>query len=92
MSNGTTWTITGVDSSYLDKQPIIYTKVAFSFLALYNSAFARNMVVFLEQTLPYPYNGYWDGATNSGNYVPDDGSNTNSLILDAALYAIQNYP
>jgi hypothetical protein len=50
------------------------------------------MVVYLEQTLPYPTSGYYDGADNSGNIVPDDGSNTNSLILDAALYAIQNNP
>ena len=69
-SNGTTWTITGSDSSYLDNHPIIYTKVAFSFLALYNSSFARNMVVYLEQTLPYPSNGYWDGATNTRIMFP----------------------
>jgi hypothetical protein len=93
LPNGTTWTITGDDNSYLEKNPIIFTKVAFSFLALYNTTLAHNMVVFLEQTLPYPTNGYYDGASNNGGLlIPDEGSNTNSLILDAALYFIQNNP
>jgi hypothetical protein len=47
------------------------------------------MLIYLEQTLPEPTNGYYDGATNTGTIVPDDGSNTNGLILDAALYTMQ---
>jgi uncharacterized protein DUF3131 len=89
LPNGDTWKITGSGTAYLNIKPVIYNKVAFSFLALYNTTYARNTLVYLEQTLPYPTNGYYDGADNSGNFVPDDGSNTNSLILDAALYAIQ---
>jgi len=50
------------------------------------------MVVYLEQSLPYPTNGYSDGADNSGNLVSQVGSNTNGLILSAARYAIQNNP
>ena len=88
--NGDAWKITGAGSdAYLNIEPIIYNKVAFSFLALYNTTYARNMVIYLEQTLPYPTYGYYDGADNSGNIVMDFGSNTNSLILDAATYAIQ---
>jgi hypothetical protein len=91
LPNGDTWKITGVGSStYLDMSPIIYNKVAFSFLALYNSTYARNMIVYLERHLPNPKNGYSDGADNSGNLVSGAGSDTNSLILDAAIYAIQN--
>jgi hypothetical protein len=91
--NGDTWNITAaMTGAYLNINPIIYNKVAFSFLALYNTTFARNMVVYLEQNLPDPTNGYSDGADNSGNQVSQVGSNTNGLILDAALYAIQNNP
>jgi len=91
--SGDTWKITqSGSSSYLDMKPVVYNKVAFSFLALYNTTFARNMVVYLEQSLPDPTNGYSDGADNSGNLVSSVGSNTNGLILDAALYAIQNNP
>ena len=50
------------------------------------------MVVYLEQSLPDPTSGYSDGADNSGNLVLMVGSNTNGLILDAALYYIQNNP
>ena len=92
LPNGTLWTVTGADALDLDKAPIIYNKVAFSFLALYNTTYARNMLIYLEQTLPTPDGGYFDGTDNNGNLVPDIGSNTNSLILDAALYAITANP
>jgi len=91
---GDSWKITPAAdyTKYLDMNPIIYNKVALSFLALYNSTFARNMVVYLEQTLPNPTSGYPEGADNNGGVVSSVGSNTNGLILDAALYAIQNNP
>ena len=87
MGNNRVW-----EQCIFEMSPIIYNKVAFSFLALYNTTYAINMVAYLEQCLPTPTNGYYDGADNSGNLVRDLGSNTNSLILDAALYAIQNNP
>lgn len=91
--NGHTWEITnGAQTTYFNMNPIIYNKVAFSFLALYNTTFARNMVVYLEKSLPDPTNGYSEGAENSGRLVSNVGSNTNGLILAAALYAIQNNP
>ncbi len=91
--SGDTWKITqSGSSSYLDMNPVVYNKVAFSFLALYNTTFARNMVVYLEQSLPDPTNGYSDGAIIVGIWFHQVGSNTNGLILDAALYAIQNNP
>ena len=90
--NGEAWKITSTTpNSYVNMNPIIYTKVAFSFLALYNSTFAQNLVVYLENMLPNPVtNGYCDGANSSGQSVPGTGCNTNGLILDAALYALQN--
>jgi hypothetical protein len=89
--DGGTWKITNAQqNTYYNINPIIYTKVAFSFLALYNSTFAQNLVAYLLKMLPNPSNGYCDGADSSGQCVPRAGSNTNSLILEAALYAIQN--
>ena len=90
MPNGDTWNITSAGGSYLDINPIIYNKVAYSFLALYNTAFARDMVIYLEQWLPAPIRGYSDGADNNGTLVSEVGSNTNGLILDAAVYYIQH--
>lgn len=92
--NGQPWGITGT-YSYLGMYPVIYTKVAFSFLALYNTTYARNMVVYLEKNLPMPTNGYKDGDAYYGdnvNGIVNAGSNTNSLILDVAAYFIQRNP
>ncbi len=75
---------------YVNINSIIYTKVAISFPALYNSTFAQNMVVYLQTMLPNPTNGYYDEADSSGQCVPGTGSDTNGLILDAAQYAPQN--
>jgi len=76
----------------LEIEPIIYNKVAFSFLALYNTTFARNMVVYLESNFPGTgTTGYSEGGSDSAGSI-GASSNTNSLILAAALYAIQNNP
>ncbi len=90
--NGQTWKITSTTpNSYLNINPIIYTKVAFSFLALYNSTYAQNMVVYLQNMIPNPAsNGYSDGANSSGQTIPGTGCNTNGLILDASLFAVSN--
>jgi len=96
LGNGDTWKVqdTGTlgTSSYTSIEPVFYSKVAFSFLSLYNTTFAHDMVVSLEQNLPNPKSGYSDGADNLGDVVSQVGSNTNGLILDAALYYVQNNP
>jgi hypothetical protein len=70
--------------------PVVYNNVAFSFLALYNTTYARNTVIFLEEALPPPTNGYSYGADNDGGILTEVSIATNGLILEAALYAIQN--
>jgi hypothetical protein len=93
LPNGDTWTIlNSAQNKHLGMSPVFYNKIAFSFLALYNTAFARNMVDDLEKSLPTPTKGYSDGADNNGTLVQNIGSNTNGLILDAALYGVQNNP
>jgi hypothetical protein len=94
MSNGNTWNITNGQTS-LSINPIIYTKVSLSFLALYNTTFSRDMTIYLERILPYPTNGYSAGADHNANndeayLVASVDSNTNGLIISAARYAIQN--
>ena len=95
MSNGNTWNITS-GQTYLNINPIIYSKVSLSFLALYNTTFARDMNIYLERILPDPTNGYSAGAdynanSNNANIVASVDSNTNGLIISAARYAIQNH-
>jgi hypothetical protein len=88
--DGNTWKITNdAKTVYYNIHPIIYEKVALSFLALYNTTYAYNLSVYLEKNMPKPTNGYLSGMDTLGKMVPGEGSNTNGLILDAALYAIQ---
>jgi len=93
LPNGDTWKITGLGSSaYLDITPVIYTRVAFSFLSIYNSSYAKDTCVYLEKAMLKPESGYFDGAIYSpdplaNTYVNHIGCNTNGLILAAARYA-----
>jgi hypothetical protein len=97
LPNGDTWKIMNAgETSYLNMNPIIYSKVSFSFLALYNTSFARNMNIYLEQSLPDSTSGYYAGADygsiGTSNLVLSIDSNSNGMILGAAKYAIKNYP
>ena len=86
--NGQPWGITNdIHTIYYTLPPINYNKVAFGFLGLYNTTFARNMVIQLERSLPDPANGYFDGADKYGNQIGRSNI-ANTLILDAALYAV----
>jgi hypothetical protein len=85
------------ENTYTDLEPIIYTKVAISFLALYNTTFARNMTIYLEKAFPVFTNGYYSGAEynadiNNANLILSTDSNSNGMILGAAKYAIKNNP
>lgn len=86
--NGTAWMITTSSGRAYSGNPIIYNKVAFSFLALYNSTYARDTVINLEQALPTPTYGYYDGADFRGKALSETTNIGNSMILDAALYAL----
>ncbi len=48
------------------------------------------MVVFLEKQLPTPTAGYYAGYSYSDGADTAIDPNTNGLIIQAALYAIQN--
>jgi hypothetical protein len=92
--NGNTWQITNTTQFYFNKMnPVIFSKAAFGLLSLYNTTYALSMVITLERALPTPTKGYYDGIDTSGTKdAGNPGSDTNSLILDAALYYIQNNP
>ncbi|MCW4029686.1 MAG: DUF3131 domain-containing protein [Candidatus Bathyarchaeota archaeon] len=91
--NGKPWTITNSNqNTYYDYDvvtPCVYTKVGFSFLALANSTFTKNMCIWLENMTPDPLHGYYDGADWFQNSISHVSSNGNAIILDAALYALQ---
>jgi hypothetical protein len=87
-----TWVILDSKGLEYNISPIIYTKISLGFLAIYNTTYARNMAVFLEQSLPDPSRGYCEGVDESGAQLTGVGIHTNGLIIGAAKYAIQNNP
>jgi hypothetical protein len=89
-----TWTVRYQDGTVCPINPIIFTKISYSFAALYNTTFALNSVIYLEKALDNPVRGYSEGADYiagvEGAYIiPGVGSNTNGLILSAARYALK---
>ncbi len=95
LPTGETWKITNPDGSYLDINPVIYTKVSLSFLALYNTSFAYDMSLYLEKVSFDPSTGYGAGADYNQNpsmakvYTPVE-ANTNGMIISAARYALSS--
>lgn len=87
-----TWVILDEKNQPFNISPIIYTKIALGFLAIYNTTYAYNMNVYLEKALPAPSDGYCEGVTEDGAQLTRMGLNSNGLILAAAKYALQNYP
>jgi hypothetical protein len=92
LSDKRTWAILDETSANLTISPIIYTNIAMSFLSIYNTSFAYNMVVYLEKTLPDPTKGYCQGVDETGNQLTGVNVVTNGLILGSALYALQRNP
>jgi hypothetical protein len=86
--DGSTWTIDyyGTD---VNISPIIYFKSAVGFLAMHDTVFTEKMVSTIA-SLSTPISGYWDGVDENGRIDINTGDKTNSIILGAALYAINN--
>ncbi len=91
------WKITTIDRTPFTIKPIIYSKVALSFLALYDTSYSKSLCVYLERSLPPPTQGWGDGADYTT--VKDErltliglSCNTNGMIVAASRYFIQNNP
>jgi len=92
---GETWKIT---PKYVT--PIIFTKAAFGFHALYNTDYTRQLVDYLvskneerKNTLPYllflPRKGFIEGVDENGRIVADLVDKTQVIIIEAAYYALK---
>jgi hypothetical protein len=85
-----TWVVLDENGQPFNMSPIVYTKVALGFLAIYNTTYSYDLNVYLEKSLPPPSSGYCEGVTEEGAQLTGTGSNTNGLIIGAAKYALQN--
>ncbi len=86
------WIVLNGTSQVLNEPPLIYTKIAIGFLAIYNSSFAKDLSVHVEDSIPIPVDGYCEGVDESGGVFDGVGILTNGLILDAALYGFLSGP
>jgi hypothetical protein len=86
--DGSTWTIDYYGTN-VNIVPITYLKSAVGFLAMHNTVFTQKMVSTIV-ALSTPTSGYWDGMDENGRIDQNTGDKTNSMILGAALYAINN--
>ncbi len=90
-SDGSTWTIDDSNTGQpVGISPIIYFKAAVGLLALTDTSYTENMVSYLESNLPTPSNGYSDGVDENGRVDTSTIDKTNGMIIEAALYAIDN--
>jgi hypothetical protein len=91
MEDGSTWVID--NGMYkIGLSPIIYFKSAVGMLAIYNTSFTKNMASYVESRLPTPTFGYADGIDENGRVDRTYIDKTNGMIIQAALYAINNLP
>jgi hypothetical protein len=89
--DGSTWSIDD-GAVNVGIVPIIYFKAAVGLLAMHDTVFTENMVSYVESKLPTPSNGYSDGVDENGRIDTSDIDKTNGMIIEAALYAINNLP
>ena len=89
-SNGDTWEVQTPSYNVLSISPVIYLKVAVSFMALYNTTYSQSLVGYLIPRVPSSTNGYSCGVDESGTVIYDIEDKTNSMIISAARYAIEN--
>ena len=89
--DGSAWTIDdgAVNGGIV---PIIYFKAAVGLLAISDTAFTENMAQYVESKLPSPSKGYSDGVDENGRVDNSDIDKTNGLIIEAAVFAVNNLP
>ncbi|MDR0471207.1 MAG: DUF3131 domain-containing protein [Nitrososphaerota archaeon] len=90
LPDGQIWTTLNSAQEPIIRPPMIYTKIAFSFLAIYNTNYTKNMCIYLEQNIQEPENGFAYGVDENENPLNSLGILTNGLILNAARYYIEN--
>jgi hypothetical protein len=91
LPDGRKWTVLNGAGDEVTSSPMVYTKVAFSFLAVYNTAYAKNMSAYIEHAVYDIFAndyGYAEGIDENKDVIGNMGSNTNGLILGAAQYVV----
>jgi len=92
VDGGSTWVVDDTSFNSVGSSPITFFKSAVDLLAMFDSSYAESMASYVESELPSPTHGYSEGVDESGRVASDTDSNSNSLIIQAAKYAINSSP
>jgi len=91
---GATWTVTRIDGGKvqtLDIAPVIYTKAALGFHAVFPSDYTKKLVSWLlSRTDIMTGNGFVEGVSEANELVSDTTDKTNAMIISAARFAIES--
>ncbi|MDR0373386.1 MAG: DUF3131 domain-containing protein [Nitrososphaerota archaeon] len=90
LADGRTWTVLDSDQNAMNVSPMVYTKIAYSFLAIYNTNYTKNMCLFLDQPTHELVEGFGHGVDEDGKRRYGSGELTNGLILGAARYYLEH--
>jgi len=84
---GNVWYITTPKWEPISIQPVVYTKAAFGMHAIWPSSYTEKLVEYVsEARTPW---GFYEGVDENGQVIPILTDKTNSLIINAARYAME---
>jgi hypothetical protein len=86
--NGATWAVEDSEFNPVTISPIIFFKAAVGMLAMFDSSFTENMVSYIESNTLAPTDGYCEGINQNKQLDSAIVGNTNSMIIQAAEYAV----
>lgn len=84
---GNTWYITTPTWQPMDIPPVVYTKAAFAMHAIWPSSYTEKLVEYVSKARTS--GGFYEGVDENGQTVSILTDKTNSLIINAARYAIE---
>lgn len=83
---GKVWYITTPTWQPMNIPPVVYTKTAFSMYAIWPSNYTKKLIDYVLRTKTD--NGFYEGVDENGRVIQILTDKTNSLIINAARYAL----
>ncbi|MDR1992511.1 MAG: DUF3131 domain-containing protein [Nitrososphaerota archaeon] len=91
LADGRAWIVLDDKQNAVTASPMVYTKIAYSFLAIYDNNFTRSLCLFIDQPTHELAEGFGHGYDEDGKSRYGAGSLTNGLIIGAARYYLEQH-
>ena len=92
VNDGSAWDVVDTSFNSVESSPVTFFKSAVDLLAMFDTPYTESMASYVESELGSPTHGYSEGVDENGRVVTDTDGNSNSLIIQAAEYAINGGP